>query len=139
MGHKRIYVRVPLSGEAVLSNSGKPTIKARTIDISQGGVAITAFSDEVSSAEYRIDILTEAGQRIEIFAQLVRVDEGIAGFKTLQIDEKCQEIIKNLVFEYQETPDFIKQLDEYNLLDDKVVDEDGNEIEVTFEKDSNIV
>jgi c-di-GMP-binding flagellar brake protein YcgR len=139
MGHKRIYVRVPLSGEAVLSNSGKPTIKARTIDISQGGVAITAFSDEVSSAEYRIDILTEAGQRIEIFAQLVRVDEGIAGFKTLQIDEKCQEIIKNLVFEYQETPDFIKQLDEYNLLDDKVVDEDGNEIEVTFENDSNSV
>ena len=139
MGHKRIYVRVPLSGEAVLSNSGKPTIKARTIDISQGGVAITDFSDEVSSAEYRIDILTEAGQRIEIFAQLVRVDEGIAGFKTLQIDEKCQEIIKNLVFEYQETPDFIKQLDEYNLLDDKVVDEDGNEIEVTFENDSNSV
>lgn len=139
MGHKRIFVRVPLSGEAVLSNSGKPTIKARTIDISQGGVAITAFSDEVSSAEYRIEILTETGQRIEIFAQLVRVDDTIAGFQTLQIDEKSQEIIKNLVFEYQTTPDFIKQLDEYNLLDDKVVDEDGNEIEVTFEKDSTII
>ncbi len=139
MGHKRIYVRVPLSGEAVLSKSGKPTIKARTIDISQGGVAITAFSDEVSSAEYRIEILTETGQRIEIFAQLVRVDDAIAGFQTLQIDEKSQEIIKNLVFEYQTTPDFIKQLDEYNLLDDKVMDEDGNEIEVTFEKDSNVI
>ena len=136
MGHKRIYVRVPLSGEAVLSNSNKPTIKARTIDISQGGVAITAFSDEVSSANYRIEILTETGQRIEIFAQLVRVDESVAGFQTLQIDQKSQEIIKNLVFDYQTTPDFIKQLDEYNLLDDKVVDEDGNEIEVTFEKDS---
>ena len=139
MGHKRIYVRVPLRGEAVLSKSGKPTIKARTIDISQGGVAITAFSEEVSSAEYRIEILTETGQKIEIFAQLVRVDDAIAGFQTLQIDEKSQEIIKNLVFEYQTTPDFIKQLDEYNLLDDKVVDEDGNEIEVTFEKDSNVI
>ena len=139
MGHKRIYVRVPLRGEAVLSKRGKPTIKARTIDISQGGVAITAFSEEVSSAEYRIEILTETGQKIEIFAQLVRVDDAIAGFQTLQIDEKSQEIIKNLVFEYQTTPDFIKQLDEYNLLDDKVVDEDGNEIEVTFEKDSNVI
>lgn len=135
MGYKRIYVRVPLAGEAILSNSNKPTIKARTIDISQGGVAITALSEPISAEEYRIEILTEKGQRIRISAQLVRVDETIAGFHTVQIDRKSQEIIQNLVFEYQTTSDFIKQLDEFNLLDDKVLDEEGNEIEITFEKD----
>jgi hypothetical protein len=134
MGHKRIYVRVPLSGEAVLSNSSNPTIKAHTIDISQGGVAITDLSEEVPTAEYQIEIHTEDGQRIEIFAKLVRVDDAIARFQTLQIDQKSQEVIRNLVFEYQSTPDFIKQLDEFNLLNDKVVDEEGNEIEITFER-----
>jgi c-di-GMP-binding flagellar brake protein YcgR len=137
---KRIYVRVPLSGEAILSNGSNPTIKARIIDISQGGVAVVTFLSEelATAAEYQIDILTEAGQRIEIFAQLVRVDDSIAGFQTLRIDQKSLEVINDMVSEYQTTTDFIKQLDEFNLLDDKVVDEEGNEFEITFEKsDSN--
>jgi c-di-GMP-binding flagellar brake protein YcgR len=130
MDLKRIYVRVPLSGEAILSNSCSPTIKARTINISQGGVALVNFSEEFLSAEYQIEIFTDAKQTIEIFAQLVRVDESIAGFQTLQIDQKNLEVIKDLVFEYQNTTDFLNQLDEFNLLDEK-----GDEIEITFEKD----
>ena len=126
----RGYFRIPLIGDAILSNSSNPTIKARTIDISQGGVAIKT-SEEVPTAEYQIEILTEAGQRIEMFAQLVRADDSIAGFQALQIDQKSQEIIRNLVFEYETTTDFIYNLDELNLLD-----EEGNEIEITFEKDS---
>ncbi len=132
MRHKRIYVRVPLSGEAILSNSSNPTVKARTIDISQGGVAVSDFSEEVPTGEYQIEILTEAGQRIQIFAKLVRVIDSIAGFQTLEIDQKSQEIIKNLIFEYQKSIDFIKQLDECNL--HKVLDEGGKEIEITFER-----
>jgi hypothetical protein len=132
MRHKRIYVRVPLSGEAILSSSSNPTVKARTIDISQGGVAIVDFSEEVSTAEYQIEILTEAGMRIKIFAKLVRVVDSIAGFQTLQIDQESQEIIKDLIFEYQKSIDFIKQLDEFNL--HKVMDEGGKEIEITFER-----
>ncbi len=129
---KRINVRVPLSGEAILSNSRNPTIRASTIDISQGGVAVETLSESVPNAEYKIDIITEAGQRIEMFAQLVRADDSIAGFKVLQIDQKSQEVIKNLVFEYETTTDFIYNLDEFNLLD-----KEGNEIEITFENDSN--
>ncbi len=134
--NKRKYVRVPLNGQAILSNSSNPMIKASIIDISQGGLALGSFSDEIPNAEYQIAILTEAGERIELSAQLVRVGNSIAGFQVLQIDQKSQEIIKNLVFEYQNTIDFIKQLDEFDLLDDKIVDEDGNEIEITFENDS---
>jgi len=129
MGLKRIYVRVPLSGEAILSNSSNRTIRARTIDISQGGVSVETFSEEVPAAEYKIEILTEAGQRIDMFAQLVRAHDSIAGFQALQIDQKSQEVIRNLVFEYQTTTDFIYNLDELNLLD-----KEGNEIEITFER-----
>ena len=133
--NKRKYVRVPLSGEAILSNSSNSTIKASIIDISQGGLALGSFSDEIPNAEYQIAILTEAGERIELSAQLVRVGDSMAGFQVLQIDQKSQEIIKKLVFEYQNSIEFIKQLDEFDLLDDKIVDENGNEIEITFEND----
>lgn len=111
-----------------MSNSSNLTIRARTIDISQGGVAVKTFSEEVHTAEYQIEILTEAGQRIEMFAQLVRANDSIAGFQTLQIDQKSQGVIRNLFFEYQKTTDFIKQLDEFNLFDHKVVDEEGGDM-----------
>ena len=112
----RRYFRVPLNGKAILSNSSNPTIKASTIDISQGGVTVKTFSEEVPTAEYQIEILTEAGQRIEMFAQLVRVDDSIARFQTLQIDQKSQEVIRHLFFEYQKTTDFIKQLEEEGIV-----------------------
>jgi len=98
---------------------------------------VATLSEELPTGEYQIEILTEAGQRIGIFARLVRLDNSIAGFETLQIDHKSQEFIKNLVFEYETTDDFINQLDEFDLFNDKVVDEEGNEIEITFENDPN--
>jgi c-di-GMP-binding flagellar brake protein YcgR len=134
MGLKRIHVRVPLDGEATLSNKSNPKVKARTIDISLGGVAVSAFPEGLSNNEYRIDILTQDGKSVQIVARLVRVDNSVAGFQTLQMDLKSQGIINELISEYQKTPDFIMQLDEFNLLG--AVDEEGNEIEITFEKDS---
>lgn len=129
---KRIYVRVPLQSEAILSHGNKPTIKARTINISQGGIAVAAFSEEVLNADYQIEILIESGQRIKMLAQLVRLEDSVAAFQFLQAEPKSVEVIKNLVFEYEETIDFIEKLVELNLRD-----EEGNEIEITFEKDSN--
>ena len=120
----RGYFRIPLIGNATLSNSSNPTIKARTIDISQGGVAIKT-SEEVPIAEYQIEILTDTGHRIEMFTKLVRAKDSIVGFQTLQIEQKSQEVIRNLFFEYEKTSDFIKQLDRFNLFDHIVVDEKG--------------
>jgi len=135
MEHKRIFVRVPLTGEAVLLNKDISVIKACTIDISQGGVAITGFSEAIPNAEYQVKIITKNEQTIEFTAQLVRVDASVAGFQILKIDPASQEVINELVFEYQTTTDFIIQLDEFNLLEQKLIDAEGNEIEVTFEKD----
>lgn len=136
MRYKRVFVRVPLAGEAILTNNNNPVIKARTIDISHGGVAIAGLAEELATVEYRIEILTEKGQRIQLAARLVRTDDTVAGFRTLNIDQESQEIIKHLVFDYQTTPDFLKQLDEFNLLDQRIVDEEGNEIEISFENDA---
>jgi hypothetical protein len=133
MRHKRIYVRVPLRGDAVLSQGSRPLIKARTIDISQGGVAVTDFSEEVSGGDYQIEILTEGGGKVEILARLVRVEDAIAGFQTLRLEGESHEVISDLIFRYQETMDFVKQFDEYDL--DKAIDDEGNEIEITFEDD----
>lgn len=135
MGFKRIHVRVPLRGEATLTNNNI-TIKARTIDVSQGGVAITAFSTKIPSDEYKIDIVTEDGNQLGFIARLVRLDDSVAGFQTLEIDKNSLGVINNLVFEYETTIDFINQLDEFNLLDNTLLDEEGNEIEITFEKDT---
>lgn len=131
MKHKRIYVRVPLNGDAVLTNSSH-RIKARAIDISQGGVAITAFSEELVNNEYQFEIITESGQTIEAFAQLICVEAPVARFKILHIEQNSLEVIRHLIFEYQNSIDFIKQFDECNL--HKVLDTEGNEIEFTFEK-----
>ncbi len=135
MAHKRIFVRVPLTGKAILLNKDVSVIKACTIDISQGGVSITGFSEAISTAEYQIKIITDKEQTIEFSAHLVRIDEPVAGFQIIKIDPASQAIINELVFEYQTTTDFVIQLDEFNLMEQKLIDAEGNEIEVTFEQD----
>ena len=133
MPHRRIHVRVPLSGNATLLSGDNMSIKARTIDISHGGVAITDFSNEVPNTEYQIEIWSEEGRRIELSARLVRVDGGIAGFQALQVDHESMKIIDHLIFEYQTTVDFINQANDFHLLE--AFDEKGNVIDVTFDSD----
>lgn len=122
-----------MDGEVTLSNYTKTTIRAKTIDISLGGVATTGFPEEAYGDEYQIKILTKVGLSIEFSAQLVRINESVAGFQTLKIDQENLKIIKDLIFEYETTTDFIKQLDEFNLFE--TADENGNEIEIVFENE----
>lgn len=133
MGHKRIFVRVPLTAEAILSGRQKKAIKARTVDISQGGFCITGPSEELSESEYQIEIITANGERLKMYARLVRRDGDCTGFETLEMDEQSLEIITFLVSEYQMTPEFVKQLDEFDLLSQRFIDDEGNELEITFD------
>lgn len=135
MGHKRIFVRVPLTAEAILSAGQKKAIKARTVDISQGGFCITGPSEDLSESEYQIEIVTAGGERLNMYARLVRRDGDNAGFETLKIDDQSLVIITYLVSEYQMTPEFVKQLDEFDLLSQRFVDDEGNELEITFVDD----
>jgi hypothetical protein len=135
MGHKRIFVRVPLTAEATLSAGQKKAITARTVDISQGGFCITGPSEDLSESEYQIEIVTANGDRLNMYARLVRRDGEYAGFETLEMNDQSLEIITFLVSEYQMTPEFVKQLDEFDLLSQRFVDDEGNELEITFDND----
>jgi hypothetical protein len=133
MDYKRIHVRVPISGEALLSNGKEVRISAEAIDISRGGVAITAPAKPLTEKNYDITIRTKDGRKIIIGAKLVREMDDVLGFKTCQIDGNSLKIITDLVLQYQETPEFIKQIEEHNLFGYGFIDDEGNELEVTFD------
>jgi len=135
MGYKRIHVRVPFVADATLLGKTKGGIKARTVDISEGGFCITEPSDVLAESSYHITITTAGGDRFEMYARLVRQDGNKAGFQTLEMDSRAREVITLLVAEYQMTPEFIRQLDEFELLNQRFVDEQGNELEISFDDD----
>lgn len=135
MSYKRIHVRVPIQGEALLLSCKDTSIKAQTIDISHGGVAITSPDVPLTEDTYDIIITFKDGKKIRIAAYLVRQEGGVLGFKTDKIDNDSLQIITDLVFAYQETNDFIKQIDEHNLFGHSFIDEEGKELDITFNVD----
>ena len=135
MAHKRLYVRVPITGEAILSNKEGKRIKARAKDISKGGIGVTDPSSPLESAEYQVEIITEEGEHIYFTATLIHKSTSQTGFQTSEIDKKNLQIIANLIAEFQTTEEFIKQIDEHDLLEQNYIDENGDEISVTFDKD----
>lgn len=135
MTHKRIHVRVPISGEAIVSNKQGTQTKTRTIDISPGGIGIISPSDPLGEADYQIEVITANGDQIQFSATLIREDKQSVGFKTSDIDQKNLQTIADLVAEFQTTEEFIKQIDEHDLLEQSFVDKDGNKVSVTFEID----
>lgn len=135
MSYKRIHVRVPIQGEALLLSCKDASIKSQTIDISHGGVAITSPDVPLTENTYDIIITFKDGKKIRIAAYLVRQEGGVLGFKTDKIDSDSLQIITDLVFAYQETNDFIKQIDEHNLFSHSFIDEEGKELDITFNVD----
>lgn len=136
MAHKRTHVRVPFKAKATLSNSDGEQTKARTIDISPGGLGIVNPSIPLGHNEYRIEVTTAEGLKINLKAKLIRKGRQSAGFKTSEIDKKSMQIIADLVAEFQTTEAFVKQIDRHDLLEQLFVDDDGSEYAVTFEMES---
>ncbi len=135
MAHKRTHVRVPITAEASLSDGRGGQIKARTIDISPGGLGVVNPSKPLGQSDYKVEVTTAEGERIEFIATLIRKNEDSSGFRTSEIDEQSLRVIASMVAEFQTTDDFIKQIAEYDLLQQQYIDEEGNEFAVTFEVD----
>ncbi len=136
MGYRRIYIRVPLSGSATLMNKEKDIcLTVQTINISQGGLALSTIENELPNEVYHIDIVTEGNGTISLEAELLRQTDELVGFKTREISTKDLDTILHMVEEYQTTPDFIDQLTEFDMLQQNYIDDDGNELEVTFDTD----
>lgn len=135
MTYKRIHVRVPISGEALLLSGKGSSIKAQAIDISQGGVAITTPNVPLTQNTYDIIITIKDGKKIRVAGCLVRLDGGVLGFKIDDIDSNSKQIITDLVFEYQESLDFVDQIMEHNLFDHFFVDDEGKQFDISFALD----
>lgn len=135
MSHKRIHVRVPVSGVAIMANHNKIRLSTEILDISQGGIAVSSPSIPLANEIYDITVDIENAIKIEFSAELIRQDANILAFKISTIDDTNLQRIQQLVFAYQETDEFIDQLLEHNLLDHWFQDEDGNEIEIAFYSD----
>ncbi len=133
MAHKRLYVRIPLAGEAILSNKHGERTKTTTIDISPGGIGVSSPAQALELEEYQINVATAAGKNVQFSATLIRHDEHSVGFCTTDIDKTNLHVIADLVAEFQSTEEFIERIDTHDLLEQSFIDDDGNEVAISFE------
>ncbi len=133
MLHKRIYIRVPITGEAVLSNDDGVQARTPTIDISPGGIGVSNPLHSLDQEDYQIEVITATGNKVHFAATLIRHNEQSIGFRISDIDKENLQVLADLLAEYQSSNDFIKQIDTHDLLEQSFIDADGNEVAVSFE------
>lgn len=135
MSHKRIHIRVPIIGEATLKNSDEVVIRARAIDLSAGGLRITDFPSPPMHEEYSVTLTTYGRGIIEFTARLVHTDGQIAGLAIRTISPHALRTIYQLIADFQASEEFIRSIDQGDILQDWLVDEQGNHLDITFETD----
>jgi hypothetical protein len=133
MSYQRKYLRVPLAGAVILSIGTKVLGKAIAINISAGGVCLSLRSSRLHFEDYQIEIITTSRGVVKFSDLPVYQTEKYTGFKLISIDDKNFEIIKKIVGDFQLTEDFIKHIDQHNILGDWLVDDEGNDLVITFE------
>jgi hypothetical protein len=133
MQYQRLHIRVPADGEAILKVGGQVTVAASVINISAGGICITAPSHELEENEYFIEVLTKEEGKIQFSGFPIYQTETSVGMKISAIDKEDLKAIYRLVEGFQLTEEFIKHIDEHDILKDWLVDEAGNDLSVTFD------
>ena len=133
MQYQRLHIRVPADGEAILKVGGQVTVAASVINISAGGLCITAPSHVLGEEEYYIEIITEKEGKIQFSGFPIYQTDTAVGIKITSIDKEHLKAIYRLVEGFQLTEEFIKHIDEHDILKDWLVDDAGNDLSVTFE------
>jgi hypothetical protein len=133
MQYQRLHIRVPATGEAIVNIGDQVTVAASLINISAGGICITAPSHVLEDKEYHIEILTIEEGKVQFTGLPVYQTETSVGIKITSIDKEDLKAIYRLVEGFQLTEEFIKHIDEHDILKDWLVDEAGNDLSVTFE------
>jgi hypothetical protein len=133
MYYQRLHIRVPASGKAVLSDNEGIRVEATVINVSAGGFRITAPRHTLDNADYHVEIITPTRGKIEFAGLPVYQTEESVGIKITSIEKDDLKKIYQLVQDYQLTEDFIKQIEDQDLLKDWLVDETGNDLSITFE------
>ena len=136
MQYQRLHIRVPATGEVILKVGSQVRIAARVINISAGGICITAPSHVVGDTEYDIEVMTEDEGEIRFSGFPVYQKDSSVGIKITSIEREELKSIYRLVEGFQLTEEFIKHIDEHDILKDWLVDEAGNDLSVTFDTGS---
>ncbi|MEJ2056316.1 MAG: PilZ domain-containing protein [Desulfofustis sp.] len=135
MQYQRLHIRVPATAAVTLSSSGSVRITASAINISAGGICITAPSHVLEDSEYFVEIITPDKIKIVFSGFPVYQTETTVGIKITRISKDDLKTIYQLVQRFQLTEEFIRHIDERDILQDWLVDEAGNDLSVTFETD----
>lgn len=133
MQYQRLHIRVPVTAEVFLSVGDGVRVAARAINISAGGLCIDTPSSLVIEQECHIEIITTENGKISFSGFPVYQTESSVGIKITAIDKYNLQTIYELVEGFQLTEEFIKHIDEHDILKDWLVDEAGNDLSVTFE------
>ncbi len=133
MKYQRLHIRVPASGDAILLQKGDVKIEASVINVSVGGLCITASPDLIEQIEYQVQVITPAHGTIHFSGVPVYQTFESIGVKITSIEKDQLKIIYQMVGSFQITDDFIKYIDERDIIHDWLVDEKGEDIAITFE------
>ena len=136
MQYQRLHIRVPATGEVLLKVGNQVRVAASVINISAGGICITAPSHELGDTEYHVEIMTKDEGKIRFSGFPVYQTDSSVGIKITSIDREELKAIYRLVERFQLTEEFIKHIDEHDILKDWLVDEAGNDLSVTFDTGS---
>ena len=133
MKYQRLHIRVPASGDAILLEKGDVKVEASVINVSFGGFCITAPSHLIDQHEYQVAVITPSHGKIRFSGVPVYQTLESIGIKITSIEKDQLKIIYQIVGSFQLTDDFIKYIDERDIIHDWLVDESGEDIAITFE------
>lgn len=133
MGYRREHIRIPVSGNAILSNRQNRGIRAEVVNICEGGIGITIPPPRLKQTEYHVNFKTKSGLCVQFMGALIHQNKHSTGLKTVAIDQKNLKTIHQLIADFQASEEFILYIDSKNILTDWFVDKNGRELEFNFE------
>ena len=131
--YQRLHIRVPASGDAILLEKGDVRVEASVINVSVGGFCITAPSHLIDKHEYQVQVITASHGKIHLSGVSVYQTFDSIGIKITSIQSDQLKSIYRIIGGFQLTDDFIKYIDERDIIHDWLVDESGEDIAITFE------
>jgi hypothetical protein len=128
-----LHIRIPASGKVMLTLPREIRIQAEAINISAGGLCISTSVDLLEDEEYLIEITTSDRGIVRFSGIPVYRYGRNVGFQITDISSVNLEKIHQLVEDFQLTEEFIKHIDEHDIIREWFVDDAGNDLAVTFE------
>ena len=133
MRYRRLHIRIPATGDVTLTTDEEIIVKSSIINVSAGGLCITAPSHLIDQNEYQIEVITPFHGTIHFSGLPVYQNLESIGIKITSIEKDQLKVIYQIVGNFQLSDDFINHIDQKDIIHDWLVDESGEDIEITFD------